>query len=762
MRFAFLTYLMKPFKCKRHTGVALVVLAMASAGAAAASPSSKPSTMAVRATTPVTTGETRVQTLTQLGLNYAVKLRGFNATFGIPFGVRGDELITGASLRLVYAYSPALNSEMSHLKVSVNNVEVTTLPLDHANAGKPQTAEITIDRRLIANSNQINVELVSDSNAECAEPHYSSLSATIDASSTLMLNVAPLKLTSDLATLPQPFFDRRDVRRASIPFVFGDTMAATLSAAGLVSSWFGALADYRGAVFPVSIAELPANSHAVVFATPRTVIAGLTLPAVLGPTVMVMNHPNDASYKLLLVMGRTSSELKSAASTLALNSRTLTGSAATIADLQEPAARKPHDAPRWLSSNRSTALGELALASDFAVSGYTPDVVKVNLHLPPDLFTWRSRGIPLDLRYRYTPRARLDQSKLNLNINETFVASMPLHTTHLATNTWWRSYAARFMPDGALPQRQEMRLPVQAMGSRSQLRLHYYFEPPSGNCLRLLDTVNGNIDPASTIDASGFPHFIAMPELAAFANSGFPFSRLADLSETAVVMPDKVERVDIETYLTLLGQIGNATGYPALRVAVGSTRDLAQWVDKDLLVLGSLRNQPLFTQWAAQMPLQRQKVDMQAGPSGWLEDLLSLVQASRQREDLPGAAAQLSVFDERTDAVVAGFQSPLREGRSVVAVVTNAASQQSLLNALLTPELLRRVQGSMSIIRGTKVGSLFSGETYYVGRLPPVTWLQWTLSRSPLLMGGLVLLVAFLGAVAAFSSLQIRARRRLS
>ena len=31
------------------------------------------------------------------------------------------------------------------------------------------------------------------------------------------------------------------------------------------------------------------------------------------------------------------------------------------------------------------------------------------MQLAPDLFTWRSRGIPLDLQYRYTPRVRPDQ-----------------------------------------------------------------------------------------------------------------------------------------------------------------------------------------------------------------------------------------------------------------------------------------------------------------------------------------------------------------
>jgi hypothetical protein len=41
----------------------------------------------------------------------------------------------------------------------------------------------------------------------------------------------------------------------------------------------------------------------------------------------------------------------------------------------------------------------------------------------------------------------------------------------------------------------------------------------------------------STIDFSKYYHFLAMPDLRAFANAGFPFSRMADLSESIVVMP---------------------------------------------------------------------------------------------------------------------------------------------------------------------------------------------------------------------------------
>jgi hypothetical protein len=703
----------------------------------------------------------REMNLTQLGIDYAITLRGTSATVGIPFSVRGDELVTAASLKLDYSYSPALIPELSHLNVSVNDVVVSTLPVPSAGAGKPQSALIPIDRRLVTDFNRINIELVGHYTRECEDPAHTSLWAKVDASSTLRLTVEPFKVHADLATLPQPFFDPRDVRRLQLPFVFGNDAAfSTLEAAGIVSSWFGALAGYRGAVFPVSSGALPPGTNAVVFALPGTSVAGLALPPINGPALAVVDHPGDARHRLLLVMGRNAAELRTASSALALNSRALTGASAAITSFQEPAARRPYDAPRWVASDRPVQLGELAAPEDLTVAGYTPDVVKVNLQLPPDLFTWRARGIPLDLGYRYTPRVQADQSTLNLSLGNTFVSSLPLRAANPAEDRWWNPLARRLLPDGSVGERKTILLPPLALGSRSQLRMHYYFQPAAAPCKPLLDNVRGGIEANSTIDISKLPHYLAMPELAAFANGGFPFTRLADLAETAVVLPDQPASTELETYLALMGQLGNATGYPALRVAVGGASKVSQWANKDLLVIGGLQSQPLFAQWADRMPLKRADGAREFRLGPWLDDTLKFVAGTRQREDLP-SSTQMTVASDGSDAVLSGFESPLEPGRSVVAVVANAGSQRALLNALMSPELLKGIQGSTSIVRDAQVHSLLAGETYYVGHLPPIAWLQWNLSRSPLLLAALIVALAFVGAGAAYLSLQLRARRRL-
>ena len=108
------------------------------------------------------------------------------------------------------------------------------------------------------------------------------------------------------------------------------------------------------------------------------------------------------------------------------------------------------------------------------------------------------------------------------------------------------------------------------------------------------------------------------------------------------------------------------------------------------------------------------------------------------------------------------FRARLGDGSVVTYSWYRFADQPALLNALMTPALVRNIQGSTTFIRGNQVSSLLAGGTYYVGSLPPVTRLQWILSRSPLLLGALVIVLALLGAAVSYAGLQLRARRRLS
>ncbi|WER47317.1 cellulose biosynthesis cyclic di-GMP-binding regulatory protein BcsB [Cupriavidus sp. WKF15] len=701
-------------------------------------------------------------TLKQLGADQPLQLRGVDGINGVPFSVRADEVVTGARLKLRYSYSPALLPQLSHINVMINGEVAQTVPVPREQGGSLLEKELILEPRLITEFNRLNLQLIGHYTADCEDPFHSSLWATVSNASVLELTVTRGALANDLALLPLPFFDRRDIGRLRLPFIFaGSPSAATLEAAGAVSSWFGGLAGYRGASFPVTLNELPGSGNGVVFATQQERPAGIGLPQLDGPTVAIVPNPNDAGSKLLLVMGRDSAELKTAARALALGAKALSGQRATITGLHNVAPRKPYDAPNWLRSDRPVRFGELIPGEQLNVSGYQPDLVRVSFRLPPDLFGWRSRGIPIDLRYRYTPRPTQDKSTLNINVNSQFLRAYPLRSLKDSGGKV-SELVARVLPDGSVPQQQTLHLPLFMVPAQSQLQFHYYYDyPKQGACKdTLVDNIKGAIDPDSTIDISSLPHFMALPDLAAFGNSGFPFTRMADLSETAVVLPSQPSAEDYSTYLTVMGRMGESTGHPASGVKIIAPADVQQAADRDLLVIGTAQNQPLLSQWADHIPVSLAREGKHFTLTEVYSDLLGWWNGADGNRNRP-VEASLSISSPGTDAALAGFESPLAAGRSVVAITSDTPG--GLLTAtdmLLDADRLPKVQGSLVLVRGTAVSSLAAQQSYYVGRLDPWTYVHWWLSQRPYAMVLMLLIATPLLGATLFLMLRGRAKRR--
>ncbi|MFL9885544.1 cellulose biosynthesis cyclic di-GMP-binding regulatory protein BcsB [Paraburkholderia agricolaris] len=707
----------------------------------------------------------RRQTLTfaDLGARDPLQLRGTDGQNGVAFSVRGDEVVTGAILHLVYSYSPALLANISQLKVLVNGEVAATLPVPREQAGMLVARDVSIDPRFITEFNHLNVQLIGHYTTSCEDPANSSLWATVSNASSLDLTYASLASKPDLAALPQPFFDRRDVRRLELPFVFPQKPGAgTLEAGGIVASWFGALAGYRGAVFPAQLDNAPLSGNAVVFATDDQRPAGVTIPAISGPTIAVVDREAPARGKLLLVLGRTEAELKTAARALGIGQNTLTGQSATITSLNELAPRAPYDAPNWLPTNRPVRFGELADPRDLSVSGYDADAVRVNLRVPPDLFMWHTKGAPIDLRYRYTVRPLRDRSSLNISVNDGFVQSLPI-PAESASVFELSHYFARVLPDKTAEARRTVHIPPLLLTPRAQVRLHFYYDiPNTGECHgRLLENVVGSIDPNSTIDLSSFPHYMALPDLAAFANSGFPFTRMADLSETAVVLPNDADSSDYSLYLLTMGRMGASTGYPVNGVTVGTADDVDKYANKDLLIFGAPGKQPLLQRWAKSMPFSSDGDSRTFSLSDVVFKLEDWWHGERGVERSP-ARADLTLVSSNGDALLTGFESPLQKNRSAVALVSAAGqSDADLSAALLDADVLPEIQGAMAVIHGRTVTITSNGEAYYVGRLSPQEYLRWALSSHPLLLVLSGVLAALIIAGLFYRTLRSIAARRL-
>ncbi|RQR49239.1 cellulose biosynthesis cyclic di-GMP-binding regulatory protein BcsB [Burkholderia sp. Bp9126] len=708
-------------------------------------------------------GRRQALTFADLGARNPLQLHGLEGQNGVSFSVRNDEVVTAAVLHLVYSYSPALLPELSQLKVLVNGEVAATLPLPRAQAGMMVTRDVSIDPRFIDEYNHLNLQLIGHYTRSCEDPAHTSLWATISNASVLDLTYAALPPKPDLSALPQPFFDHRDVRRLELPFVFATSPdTGTAEAAGIIASWFGSLAGYRGAIFPAQLGSLPPSGNAIVLARQDDQLPGITLPPLSGPTLTVIPRPAPARGEILMVLGRNSDELKTAARALTLGQNTLSGTSATVDRMAAFKPRTPYDAPNWLPTSRPVRFGEWTDEHTLSVTGYDAPPIEVGLRVPPDLFMWNTKGAPLDLRYHYTIRPHSDRSSLNININDTFVRGFPIPAIHAPGFTLARFLGASG-PENTDVARQTVYLPPQMLTPRAQLRLQYFYDiPDTGECAgRLLQNVQGTIDPDSTIDLTGFPHYMALPDLAAFANSGFPFARMADLSETAVILPDHPTPADYSLFLLAMGRMGASTGYPVTGVTVADAARVDRLADKDLLILGGPGNQPLLQRWAQFMPFSGDGAASRFALSDVMFRLANGWHDPQGTKRIP-AHASLSLASNGTHALIAGFESPLRTTRSAVALISVPGRSESDLNAaLLDADVLPSIQGALDIVRDRTVTVVEDARTYYVGTLPPLLYMRWLLSSHPLLLVLAGVLAALVTAALCFRALRAVAARRL-
>ncbi|KWH11849.1 cellulose synthase [Burkholderia territorii] len=693
-----------------------------------------------------------------LGAFDPLHLRGADDARTINAGVRLDRVVTGARLRLTYAYSPSLVFPMSHLKVSMNGEVVATVPFDATRAGRTVTQDIPIDPRYFSDFNQIGLRLIAHYTLDhCEDPSSSALWADVSPTSELILDESPVRLPNDLALLPAPFFDRRDNGLLRLPFVLpASPDSATLRSAGVLASWFGALADYRQARFPVA-ATLPADDQAVVVGTAATLPAGLALPSVDGPLLAVADNPAAPGRKLLIVTGRTAAEVDDAVAALVLGRAALSGPAATVAHVDLGAPRKPYDAPRWLPVNRPIAFRELVSdPRELEVRGTSPDAIRLNLRVPADLHSWNGSGVPITLRYRYTAPTVQDNSTLAVEINDQLVKSYRLGPAHAEDARGRMQLPLLSVPEGRVTS--DVDIPAFRVGSGNQLQFRFTLDSQkTGLCSSTAtEPQRAAIDPDSTIDFSHFVHYAQLPNLAFFANSGFPFTRFADLSQTAVVMPERPSPQELEAYLTMLGHMGQWTGFPALRVQIARPGDVAALAGKDLLVIDASPASPLLSRWRTALPLS---IDRQAG-AGATRVAFSVKERWRNGVGMADGGAHI----EQTGslAALAGFELPGSHGRSVVALTaTDQARLADLLDVFEKPGLVSQLQGDLALVRPGQVDSLRVGEPYVVGFVPWYARVWTHAARHPVVLGVVGVVAGLLLALGVFSVLQrIAARRR--
>lgn len=707
--------------------------------------------------------------LRELGAWAGPKLTGVDQSQYLSFSLRPDETVTRATLKLGYDYSPALLPDLSHLVVGLNgyNVALVSLPQDHPLANDH---ELPIDPTLFKQKNELMLHFIGHYTRECEDPSHSSLWLTVHDDTRLELTVAPKSpSTIDLSRVQDLFLLGGSPDTQEVPVVFGPSATfGTYKSAGIVASWLASVAGTRNVRFDAYAGQIPAT-NAIIFLKNGESVAGVKGSP--NASLSIVPNPNNPDARLLVVSGPDDAAMERAARGLALTQRALTGMQVVINRDVSPKARVPYDAPAWLPLDRPVRFGEITKRAELNVAGYNPGVMRLNYRVPPDLFTARSTGAPVHMRYLATVLPSQWSSTLNIAQDGQQLASIALDVgqqTNLGLDTPNEirapadSSAARPLEKAAQSPwtATSFKVPPYVKAGRNQLQMQFTFENVRRNICQNTPPNNmvGSIDSSSTIDFSTFPHYEAMPDLAPFASLGFPFTRMADLSQTAVVLSNQPGTHELGLYLSLMGMMGEATGYPVLNHDVVTASGVDKVADRDLLVLGVAADQPLLSRWADDLPITtvdgerklREIVHSWRPEYRWEQHDIDPVTAPAASINL-AAAGNLSVM--------MGLESPLTPGRSVVFLYADkGAGLDTISRALTDADRWHDIHGDFALIHNTYIETAKVGPTYYLGSLPLTSKVRWFLKDQPILVGLAGLLGVLLLAVLVFRLLRRRKR----
>lgn len=734
---------------------ALLALQVASAGvahAAAEKAVGKPKAAAkaqAKAPEVAITRSVMQLTLKDLGILTPMRLLSAEGRGDIAFSFHTSDVVEKLRLKLNYSYSPLLNPETSAVTILLNGQEVGKLTLSPEKAQGTQEV-IEIDPVLLQEWNHMTFLLTSHVAAPlCDDPRSKNLWVQFDQRYTAIeADTATLPLTTDLSMFPMPFFDKHDIRDLKVRFVMPERPSwGALKSAGILSSWFGMKAEWRKVNFPVLRNQIDEHD-AIVLATSGDRIAGIDLPTVGEgvASITMVENPKNPDARLMLVVGRDEAGLVEAVRALTLDKLPLGGNSVTVRAAGLP-KRELMDAPKWLPTNRKIHVSELMKPEELGSTALYVTPYNMVLHLPPDIYRSETTSIPFDVRIdssnnsRYLRRVEV---MLNDRLIERKLFDQPADKEGPSVRHRWT-----------------INIPTYNLTGRDTITLNYSFiekKTQICNTAFVLDTVK--VDPNSTIDLSGQLHYSELPDLTYLAYTGFPFSRMANLADTAVLLPDAPDDSEIESMLVLLGHIGNKTAYPAVGLTVDTIRNAEKMTDKDMLVIGATKRlEPLLDAWSGNLP-----VDLRA-------EYQPIPYFGRRYAERWADWAKLNVLLKREKGnpgmVLAGFQSPLQSGRSVVMVAaedgTKLTEEAAVVNTFY---FAKDFDGNVSVIdqenNWDRVQSFERSPRYALGSLSLEEHFKRFIRHNPWLLLGTALLIATLFAALTYLRMQRKAKDRLS
>jgi cellulose synthase (UDP-forming) len=275
-------------------------------------------------------------------------------------------------------------------------------------------------------------------------------------------------------------------------------------------------------------------------------------------------------------------------------------------------------------------------------------------------------------------------------------------------------------------------------------------------------SVEGAILKDSWLDLRGIPHSAVLPNLEIFANAGYPFTRKADLADSAVVLPDTPSAEEIELYLTLMGHFGAQTGYPVINVAVSNANGMTTNGTKDYLVIGTIDDQSALSHLSPALPVMVDGSGLHIQDTqGFFAQLQHAWWKVRSSDRIQ--SGQLEIAGGLPDALIEGIEWPGGSNRSVVLIaLRDHAVISNFLSVFLKSSQSSDISQSVSVLHGSHFVSYRIGnDVYKVGSLSLWIRLNMFLSDYPWVMVVVIIFCCILLAIVVRARLRRRARARL-
>lgn len=701
--------------------------------------------------------------IAEMGQPNGLTLSGGQLQSGIIFTLAQNQVVTNAHLSLALKVSPALAARDTRLRLMLNGQDLGDIRLNQTASGN-NVYRLDVPSAMVVGKNNLSFSVSDDNTLTCERDLTDKYWVTLLPDTHMQLSSQILDTDRDLSHFPRPFFDPQSMKGSSLAFLFSRTLKPdAVEAASMLASYFGLHSSYRSVDFAVLLDALPAQ-NGILFGEPGDKIGTLTLPQVTGPTLQVINNPQNPVYKLLLVVGRNGAELRQAAWQLI---STPLPAKQDVIQVQEQAIpeRQPYDAPRWIDTSRPVYLKELTQdIQSLTASGLYHDGIRIGFRAAPDLFMWDGDHIPVYVGYRFPADSGIDEdhSKLDVTLNGTFLYSLPVNKRGLLEGLW------RKLGGDSRQERYTLQLAPYLIYGDNQMQFYFSLRPkPNAPCSLLTsNTIKSRIDPDSYIDLSRTYHFGLLPNLSYYVGASFPFTRMADFSQTVMLLPAKPQAAEIATLMAMAARAGNATGITLNRVTVrfglptgaGEAELLA---GKDILAVASLKQaafvQPLaaksrFTLRNGLLSVREQRL------TDRLNNYLNGHMFSHDRE----ADRYLASTDAWRGFV--SFESPWTAKRVVVLVTATNVDQLVRLNHDLQSAAINAgIRGDVAVINNENgVRSFSVGALFPRGEMPWYMRVLWYANQHIILLALCGLLCALLVGSGVYLLLARHAAKRLA